>query len=191
MSAERRPCDLVMKGGVTSGIVYPSAIYEISRAFDLKSIGGTSAGAIAAALAAAAQYRRLRRAGTEDAEAGYERLRRCPTGSGAGGHLFGLFAPNRLTRRLFNSLPASRCRDRSLAARLAEASARVCPRGRARRAAGRLRYSCGDATRSARRGDRARARFDRRRAGRRALPPRRPPSRSKRCACCRATATVW
>ena len=90
MSAERRPCDLVMKGGITSGIVYPSAIYEISRAFDLKSIGGTSAGAIAAALAAAAQYRRLRRTGTEDAEAGYERLAQMPDWLGAGGHLFGL-----------------------------------------------------------------------------------------------------
>lgn len=42
-------CDLVMKGGITSGIVYPLAIAEIAKAFRLRSIGGTSAGAIAAA----------------------------------------------------------------------------------------------------------------------------------------------
>jgi predicted acylesterase/phospholipase RssA len=104
MSEQRRPCDLVMKGGVTSGIVYPSAIYEISRAFDLKSIGGTSAGAIAAALAAAAQYRRLRRDGTPEAEAGYDRLAQVPDWLGANGHLLGLFAPNKATRRLFRCI---------------------------------------------------------------------------------------
>ncbi len=51
-------CDVVMKGGVTSGIVYPSAILRIAQRFTLKNIGGTSAGAIAAAVAAAAEYRR-------------------------------------------------------------------------------------------------------------------------------------
>nr|WDS96478.1 hypothetical protein VW1_00050 [Enterobacter sp.] len=38
-------CDLVMKGGITSGVVYPLAIVEIAKAFRLRSIGGTSAGA--------------------------------------------------------------------------------------------------------------------------------------------------
>lgn len=93
-------CDLVMKGGVASGIVYPDAIYEISRSFDLKSIGGTSAGAIAAALAAAAQYRRLR-AAPGGAEAGFERVRAIPDALAAEGRLFKLFAPNRSTRALF------------------------------------------------------------------------------------------
>lgn len=51
-------CDLVMKGGITSGIVYPRAIAEFARRFRLRSIGGASAGAIAAAAAAAAQYGR-------------------------------------------------------------------------------------------------------------------------------------
>lgn len=41
-------CDIVMKGGVTSGIVYPSAILELARRYRFRSIGGTSAGAIAA-----------------------------------------------------------------------------------------------------------------------------------------------
>jgi predicted acylesterase/phospholipase RssA len=51
-------CDIVMKGGVTSGIVYPSAILRIAQRFRFANIGGTSAGAIAAAVAAAAELRR-------------------------------------------------------------------------------------------------------------------------------------
>ncbi|WP_296747083.1 patatin-like phospholipase family protein [Mesorhizobium sp.] len=47
-------CDLVMKGGITSGIVYPFAALELSKQYRFKSIGGTSAGAIAAAACAAA-----------------------------------------------------------------------------------------------------------------------------------------
>jgi predicted acylesterase/phospholipase RssA len=45
----------VLKGGITSGVVYPLAICEIATHFQLKQLGGTSAGAIAAALAAAAE----------------------------------------------------------------------------------------------------------------------------------------
>lgn len=56
-----KECDLVMKGGITSGVVYPLAIVEIAKAFRLRSIGGTSAGAIAAAAAAAAEAGRQRR----------------------------------------------------------------------------------------------------------------------------------
>ena len=51
-------CDMVMKGGITSGIVYPAAILRIAQRFRLKNVGGTSAGAIAAAVAAAAEFRR-------------------------------------------------------------------------------------------------------------------------------------
>lgn len=49
-------CDLVMKGGITSGLVYPSAVARLSQRFTFRSIGGTSAGAIAAVATAAAQY---------------------------------------------------------------------------------------------------------------------------------------
>lgn len=56
-----RECDLVMKGGITSGVVYPLAIVEIAKAFRLRNIGGTSAGAIAAAAAGAAEVGRQRR----------------------------------------------------------------------------------------------------------------------------------
>ncbi|MDX0178259.1 RpoH suppressor SuhR [Sinorhizobium meliloti] len=47
-------CDLVMKGGITSGIVYPNAALALARDYRFKNIGGTSAGAIAAAACAAA-----------------------------------------------------------------------------------------------------------------------------------------
>ena len=51
-------CDLVMKGGITSGVVYPKLIYQLSRRYRFKNIGGTSAGAIAAGACAAAEYGR-------------------------------------------------------------------------------------------------------------------------------------
>lgn len=49
-------CDLVMKGGITSGVVYPRLIAHLATEYDFVNIGGTSAGAIAAAGCAAAQY---------------------------------------------------------------------------------------------------------------------------------------
>lgn len=52
-------CDLVMKGGITSGVVYPQLIAELAKTYRFKNIGGTSAGAIAAAGCAAAEYGRL------------------------------------------------------------------------------------------------------------------------------------
>jgi predicted acylesterase/phospholipase RssA len=51
-------CDLIMKGGVTSGIVYPPGILQLCQQYRFHSIGGASAGAIAAAAAAAAEYGR-------------------------------------------------------------------------------------------------------------------------------------
>lgn len=56
-SKPRKECDLVMEGGITSGVVYPAAIAKLHEEYDFRSIGGTSAGAIAAAATAAAQYR--------------------------------------------------------------------------------------------------------------------------------------
>jgi hypothetical protein len=54
----RLECDLVMKGGVTSGIVYPLAVCELARKYRFRRIGGTSAGAISAAATAAAELGR-------------------------------------------------------------------------------------------------------------------------------------
>jgi hypothetical protein len=58
----RRPalldCDLVMKGGITSGVVYPKAVVRVAREYQVRNVGGTSVGAIAAGLVAAAEYQR-------------------------------------------------------------------------------------------------------------------------------------
>lgn len=51
-------CDIVMAGGVTSGIIYPGAVAMIARHYSFQAIGGTSVGAIAAAATAAAEYGR-------------------------------------------------------------------------------------------------------------------------------------
>ena len=51
-------CDIVMKGGITSGVIYPLAVCELAQVYRLRSVGGASAGAIAAAAAAAAEVGR-------------------------------------------------------------------------------------------------------------------------------------
>jgi len=89
-------CDLVMKGGITSGVIYPRAVAELARKYRFKNIGGTSAGAIAAAATAAAEYRR--RHGSAE---GFEELGRLPELLGRDDFLFSLFQPDRTTRPLF------------------------------------------------------------------------------------------
>ncbi|VZO36669.1 patatin-like phospholipase family protein [Occultella aeris] len=91
-------CDLVMKGGITSGVIYPRAVTELARTYRLRSVGGASAGAIAAAAAAAAELGR----GT----GGFAELERMPDDitapSPAGGStLFRLFQPTRAAAPLF------------------------------------------------------------------------------------------
>lgn len=95
-----RSCDLVMKGGITSGVVYPHAVVELSREYRFKSIGGTSAGAIAAAASAAAEY------GRTSAGGGFARLAELPGWIGRDGNLTALFQPQQATRRLFALLLA-------------------------------------------------------------------------------------
>ena len=36
-------CDIVMKGGITSGVVYPGAVVKLARRYRFRSIGGASA----------------------------------------------------------------------------------------------------------------------------------------------------
>lgn len=86
---ERKPCDLVMKGGITSGIVYPRAVCELAKHYRFANIGGTSAGAIAAALTAAAEYRRQK--GSDD---GFAKLEQLPEWLAKDNHLLGLFQPD-------------------------------------------------------------------------------------------------
>ncbi len=69
-------CDIVLKGGVTSGVVYPKALYVISTKYRFKRIGGTSAGAIAAGAAAAAQLGELRNG--KNPNSGFEQLNTLP-----------------------------------------------------------------------------------------------------------------
>ena len=66
-SLKKQPeCDLVMKGGITSGVVYPRAILVLKDHYRFRSIGGGSVGAIAASLTAAAEFGRH--------EGGFEKL---------------------------------------------------------------------------------------------------------------------
>lgn len=55
-----RSCDLTMRGGTTSGVVYPLAVCALADHYVIRSVGGASAGAIAAAASAAAEYGRLK-----------------------------------------------------------------------------------------------------------------------------------
>lgn len=57
-------CDLVLKGGVVDGVIYPGVLVELARHYRFQSIAGTSVGAIAASLAAASEY--ARRFGSDD-----------------------------------------------------------------------------------------------------------------------------
>jgi hypothetical protein len=95
-SRPERSCDIVMKGGITSGVVYPHAICELARTYRFRNVGGTSAGAIAAAGAAAAEH------GRENG--GFQRLAGLPAWIGAGTNLRSLFQPQGRTKPLFNVL---------------------------------------------------------------------------------------
>lgn len=100
-SAVTRDCDLVMKGGITSGVVYPLTICRLATSYRLRSIGGTSAGAIAAGAAAAAEHRR-QTASEGDTDAGYRRLAEMP--GNISPKLSTLFQARPDTRRLFGIL---------------------------------------------------------------------------------------
>jgi hypothetical protein len=41
-------CDLIMKGGITSGVVYPLTACQLAKRYRFRRLGGASAGAIAA-----------------------------------------------------------------------------------------------------------------------------------------------
>jgi predicted acylesterase/phospholipase RssA len=131
-SAPTLECDIVMKGGITSGVVYPLAVCELAKTYCFRSVGGTSAGAIAAAATAAAEYGR-RNGGRDqddaaeggDGDAGFRELARLPRWLGAReegadrSHLFALFQPQPATDALFDVATAS-MRGRSIPGRLIE-----------------------------------------------------------------------
>jgi predicted acylesterase/phospholipase RssA len=97
-------CDVVMKGGITSGVVYPRAITTLAKRYCFRSIGGTSAGAIAAAVTAAAEYRRLK----GDGGCGFREVDKLPKtlSDSTDGVPFTLqlFTPDEETRPFFQAL---------------------------------------------------------------------------------------
>lgn len=114
-------CDLIMKGGITSGVVYPLTICRLATTYRLRSIGGTSAGAIAAGAAAAAEHRR--QTDPADPSAGYRRLARLPQDIST--RLDGLFQARPETRRLYAVLGAAIDPDTAGAGRVAAVLGRI------------------------------------------------------------------
>ena len=122
-------CDLIMKGGITSGVVYPQAACRLATRYRLKQVGGASAGAIAAALTAAAEYHRQHPKGSDadqpvNAEpAGFVKLATIPTDLGA--NLGALFQPIRATRPAHSILMAAVAPGRSKVVRAVAAVGRL------------------------------------------------------------------
>lgn len=89
-------CDLVMKGGATSGLVYPPAVLQLAGKYRFRNIGGTSAGAVAAALTAAAEFNR--------GNGGFDKLRTAALALQRPSFLRNLFQGNRQTEPLLKIL---------------------------------------------------------------------------------------
>jgi len=94
-----KECDLVMKGGITSGVVYPKLVTQLAKEYQFKRIGGTSAGSIAAGLTAAAEFQRKTQ---QDSMGGFGELDALP--AFLGDHLEDLFQPNDRYKKLFRWL---------------------------------------------------------------------------------------
>jgi predicted acylesterase/phospholipase RssA len=101
--------DMVMKGGITSGVVYPLAVCRLARQYKFRNLGGTSAGGIAAAFAAAAESNRM--------DGGFRELAALPELLGR--DLPDLFQPSSGTRPLFAILIAAIDRTHSGAGKAA------------------------------------------------------------------------
>jgi predicted acylesterase/phospholipase RssA len=97
--APEKFCDIVLKGGITSGVVYPLALVSLAEKYRFSNIGGTSAGAIAAAAAAAAEY------GRHTENAGFDRLAKIPDEIGP--NLLALFQPTPVLKPLFDIFVAA------------------------------------------------------------------------------------
>src|SRR5260370_3388462 len=98
-----RVCDVVMKGGITSGVVYPKALSELAKEFRFKNLGGPCAGWIHAAAAGAAEC------GRRSGEGGFKALEELPEQlgervTGTRTRLFEFFQPQRQTKRVFDTL---------------------------------------------------------------------------------------
>jgi predicted acylesterase/phospholipase RssA len=95
-----RYCDLTMRGGATSGVVYPWAVVELAEHYRFRSLGGASAGAIGAAFTAAAEKGRERD--------GFRKLKEIIDWFAAPGwRMAQLFQPSEHTRKLYRIVAAS------------------------------------------------------------------------------------
>ena len=92
MKTPENRCDLVMKGGVTSGVVYPLVVTRLAEDYRFENIGGTSAGAISAVITAAAEYGRQ--------TGGFEKIAQLPEELSTG--LISKFQPLPKFEPLFN-----------------------------------------------------------------------------------------
>jgi predicted acylesterase/phospholipase RssA len=91
-------CDIVMKGGITSGVVYPGAVLPLAEQYRFRCVGGASAGGIAAAVVAAAEYARHKDGFGKLAELPEELAGPAP---GGGPFMLQLFQADKATRPLF------------------------------------------------------------------------------------------
>lgn len=131
MSDGEEYCDLVMKGGIASGIVYPNAVIALAKRYRFKSIGGTSAGAIAAAAAASAALGERRKeldpsfdkAGAEGV--GFVGLQRVAEQLTRKGFIYSLFQPAPGGRAAFRLLVSLTSRSGPVAVSMAAVRAIV------------------------------------------------------------------
>jgi predicted acylesterase/phospholipase RssA len=86
-----------MKGGVTSGVVYPAAILKLAEQCRFRSVGGASAGAIAAAATVAAEYGR-------DGEGGFAAFEKMKEELSSEGFLLKLIQPSKDGKPIFDTL---------------------------------------------------------------------------------------
>lgn len=93
--APQAECNVIMKGGITSGVIYPRALSEFAKTYRFRSLGGASAGAIGAAFGAAAEHGR--------ATGSFDRLDQIPQALGEG-RLAALFQPQPSTRPMLGVL---------------------------------------------------------------------------------------
>jgi hypothetical protein len=96
-----------MKGGITSGIVYPNAVLALAKDFRFKNIGGTSAGAIAAAASAAAALGDRKIASGQasaDAALGFAGLEQVAEALSTEGFIYDLFQPARGATRAYRTI---------------------------------------------------------------------------------------
>ena len=101
-----KKCDIVMKGGITSGIVYPGVVCKLAEKYEFQNVGGTSAGGIAAALTAAAELARRQGRNVFPELAQVPAFLGADSQQGSGSNLFNLFQPQPGMKGLYHCATA-------------------------------------------------------------------------------------